>query len=88
MIAIASEEVKGGAAVAHKIMLMDGELISPSALTMSRDDILEFENYSGQARHPSRRGVRHLTSLYGVDAGRRPRLYRSRVASDDPDLAG
>ena len=30
-------------------MLVDGELISPSALTMSRDDVLEFENYSGHA---------------------------------------
>jgi len=48
-IAFASEEVKDGAPVAHQIMLVDGELISPSALTMSRDDVLEFENYSGHA---------------------------------------
>jgi len=30
------------------IVVRDGDLISPSALTMSADDVLEFENDSGQ----------------------------------------
>jgi hypothetical protein len=45
-IASASQDVDGGAA-RRKIVVRDDDLISPSALTMSRNDVLEFENESG-----------------------------------------
>ena len=47
-IASASEDVAGRVAAARRIILRDDDLISPSALTMSRGDVLEFENDSGQ----------------------------------------
>src|SRR5262245_30144539 len=47
-IASAAEDVDGGAAVAaRKIVMRDGDF-SPSVLTMSRNEVLEFENNSGQ----------------------------------------
>ena len=47
-IASASEDVDGRVAAARKLVMRDDELISPSALTMNHDDVLEFENESGQ----------------------------------------
>jgi hypothetical protein len=47
-IASASGDVDGDRAAARRIVLRDGDLISPSALTMSRNEVLEFENDSGQ----------------------------------------
>ncbi len=47
-IASASEDVAGRVAAARRIILWDDDLITPSALTMSRGDVLEFENDSGQ----------------------------------------
>ena len=47
-IASASEDVAGRVAAARRIILRDDDLITPSALTMSRGDVLEFENDSGQ----------------------------------------
>ena len=47
-IASASEDVAGRMAAARRIILRDDDLISPSALTMSRGDVLEFQNDSGQ----------------------------------------
>ena len=47
-IASASEDVDGHVATARKIVMRNDELISPSALTMNRGDVLEFENDSGQ----------------------------------------
>ena len=47
-MASASEEVDGRVAAARKIVMRNDELISPSALTMNQDDVLEFENHSGQ----------------------------------------
>jgi len=44
----ASDDVDGRGAVARKIIMRDAELISPSALTMNHDDVLEFENDSGE----------------------------------------
>src|SRR5206468_2675060 len=47
-MASASDEMEGRGRSARKIVMHDDELISPSALTMNRDDVLEFENDSGQ----------------------------------------
>ena len=47
-IASASEDVDGRVAVARKLVMRDDELISPSALTMGHDDVLEFDNESGR----------------------------------------
>jgi len=47
-IAPASEDVDGRVAVARRLVMRDGELLSPSRLTMNHDDVLEFENESGQ----------------------------------------
>ena len=47
-IASASEDVDGRVATARKIVMRNDDLISPSALTMNRGDVLEFENDSGQ----------------------------------------
>jgi hypothetical protein len=47
-IARASEDVNGRAGAARKIVMRDEEFVSPSALTMSRGDVLEFENDSGE----------------------------------------
>ena len=47
-IALASEDVNGSTATARKIVMRNDDLISPSALTMNRSDVLEFENDSGQ----------------------------------------
>ena len=47
-MASASEELEGRVRTARKIVMHDDDLISPSALTMNRDDVLEFENDSGQ----------------------------------------
>ena len=47
-LASTSEEMDGRGRAARKIVMHDDELISPSALTMNRDDVLEFENDSGQ----------------------------------------
>jgi len=47
-IASASDDVDGRAAAARKVVIRDADLISPSALTMSKDDVLEFENQSGE----------------------------------------
>ncbi len=46
-IASASEDV-AGRVTARRIIMRDDDLISPSALTMSRGDVLEFQNDSGQ----------------------------------------
>jgi hypothetical protein len=40
--------MEGRGRAARKIVMHDDELISPSALTMNRDDVFEFENDSGQ----------------------------------------
>ena len=77
-IAFAPEDMHGGAVVAHKIMLVDDELISPSALTMNRDDVLEFENYSGhvmllifvEPRDQADKIRCHLTDAEGADPSR------------------
>jgi len=47
-MASASEELEGRVRTARKIVMHDDDLISPSALTMNRDDVLEFENDSGK----------------------------------------
>jgi hypothetical protein len=47
-IASAAQDVDGRVAAARRIIMWDNELITPSALTMSQDDRLEFENDSGQ----------------------------------------
>ena len=47
-IAAASENMDGRVAAAKKIVVRDDDSINPSALTMSHDDVLEFENDSGQ----------------------------------------
>ena len=47
-IASASEDVDGRVAAARKLVMRDDELISPSALTMSHDDVLVFDNESGR----------------------------------------
>jgi len=47
-IASASEDVDGRVAAARKLVMRDDERISPSALTMSHDDVLEFDNESGR----------------------------------------
>lgn len=47
-IVAASGDVDGGVAAARKIIIRDGDVISPAALTMGRDEVLEFENASGQ----------------------------------------
>ena len=47
-IASASADIDGGAAAAQKIVMRDDDLIRPSALTMSHNEVLEFENDSGQ----------------------------------------
>jgi hypothetical protein len=47
-IVSASGDVGDRIAVARKIVIGDGDVISPPALMMSRDDVLEFENDSGQ----------------------------------------
>jgi hypothetical protein len=46
-IASASGDLDGGVTAARKIVIRDDELISSSTLTMSQDDVLEFENDSG-----------------------------------------
>ena len=46
-IASASGDVDAGAAAARKVVMRD-DLISPSSLTMTRNEVLEFENDSGQ----------------------------------------
>ncbi len=45
-IASASGNVGGGAR--RQVVMRDDDLISPSALTMSRNEVLEFENESGE----------------------------------------
>ena len=47
-IASGSGDGAGGGAATRKIVMRGDDRISPSALTMSRDDVLEFENHSGQ----------------------------------------
>lgn len=47
-IASASEGVDGRAAATQKIVMLNREVVQPSALTMEQDDVLEFENDSGQ----------------------------------------
>ena len=47
-IASASEDMAGRVAAARRIIMRDDDLISPSALSMSRGDVLEFQNDSGQ----------------------------------------
>ncbi|TMB23660.1 MAG: hypothetical protein E6J71_03215 [Deltaproteobacteria bacterium] len=47
-ITAASENMDGRVAAAKKIVVRDDDSINPSALTMSHDDVLEFENDSGQ----------------------------------------
>ena len=47
-IASASEDLDGRAGASRKIVMRDEEFISPSTLTMNRDDVLEFENESGE----------------------------------------
>ena len=47
-IASASEDAAGRVAAAQRIIMRDDDVISPSALTMSRSDVLEFENDSGK----------------------------------------
>ena len=44
----ASGDVDGSVAAARRIVMRDADLVSPSALTMSRNEVLEFENDSGQ----------------------------------------
>ncbi|HLK13064.1 MAG TPA: hypothetical protein VKW76_16935 [Candidatus Binatia bacterium] len=46
-VARAAEDVHShAAAVQHKVIVIDTDRISPSALTMSADDVLEFENFA------------------------------------------
>src|SRR2546425_5116884 len=47
-IASASGDVEGSAGAARKVIMRDDDLITPRALTMNKDDVLEFENDSGQ----------------------------------------
>ena len=47
-IASASEDMEGRVAATRKLVMRDAELISPSALTMNHDDVLEFQNDTGQ----------------------------------------
>jgi len=47
-IVSASGDAGGRVAATRKIVIWDDDAISPPALTMSRDDVLEFENGSGQ----------------------------------------
>ena len=47
-IVSASEGIDGRAGTARKLVMRDNELITPSALTMKHDDVLEFENASGR----------------------------------------
>jgi hypothetical protein len=47
-IAWASEDVDGRAGSPRKIVMQNDDRITPSALTMNRTDVLEFENDSGQ----------------------------------------
>ena len=47
-IVSASGDMAGRVAAARRIVMRDDDLISPSALTMSRGDVLEFQNDSGQ----------------------------------------
>jgi len=48
-VASAAEDTRNRTGSAHKIVVVDSELIRPAALLMSKDDVLEFENYSGHA---------------------------------------
>lgn len=45
---IASASEDGRVAAARKLIMRDDELISPSALTMSHDDVLELDNESSR----------------------------------------
>src|SRR5947199_1466173 len=48
-VASAAEDTRNRTGTAHKIIVVDSELIRPAALMMSKDDVLEFENNSGHA---------------------------------------
>jgi len=47
-IVSASEKVDGNAGTPRWLVMRDDDLITPSALTMNHDDVLEFENASGR----------------------------------------
>jgi len=47
-IARASGDVDGDVAATRKVVMRDDDVVSPSALIMSRNDVLEFENDSGR----------------------------------------
>jgi hypothetical protein len=47
-VASASEGVSSGVPATRKIVVLNDAVVRPSALTMEKDDVLEFENASGQ----------------------------------------
>jgi hypothetical protein len=42
----AEDDARSHAAAPHKVIVIDADRVSPSALTMSPDDVLEFENFA------------------------------------------
>jgi hypothetical protein len=48
VLMLMAQPASADVAAARRIVMRDNDLISPSALTMGRNDVLEFENDSGQ----------------------------------------
>jgi len=68
--AAGAEEPRWHGGVSHKVVMIDGQQVHPSALTINRDDVLEFVNYSAapmivfiQPHEPSDTARCHVAAL-------------------------